>query len=305
MKFFDHRAHVALLLAGALSVGGCGQLRTLVDGPGYDIDKAKVAAYAQDQNAVVLAVSQMAGLGDREPGSPAEWRRFVLAGIQYSDRQCEAYMNALFWFNRAKARTTNQITLAGAATSAIMGALSASTQALTITAIAFGLAGATTENIGSGLLYDLDPSAVRDLVRKLQMNYESGLPQEGYKDRASAFRALQHYIAICLPPSIETQIVNSVKNAKADVEPGNAETGAPPIVQIGPLQIANYGEDENSELIRSYLYRDGVLDADRRTKLLAEMEKAGVTNTSPVLFTRAAQYRAARAKVVAALKLKK
>src|SRR6185503_6636536 len=141
------------------------------------------------------------------------------------------------WFNRAKARTTNQLTLAGAATSAILGAVAASTQALTITAVAFGLAGATVENVGSGLLYDLDPSAVRDLVRKLQVNYENALPPEGYKDRSGAFRALQGYIALCLPPSIETQVTNSVKNAKTDVQSGNAETGTPPIVQIGPLQV--------------------------------------------------------------------
>ena len=304
MNFFNHRTHVALLLAGSFSLGGCGQLQTLVNGPGYDIDKTKVTAYAQDQNAVVEAVSQMAGLKGVEPASSEEWRRFVVAGIQYSDRQCEAYMNALFWANRAKARTTQQFTLAGAATSAILGAVAASAQALTITAVAFGLAGATIENVGSGLLYDIDPSAVRDLVRKLQVNYENALPQTGYKDQSGAFRALQGYIALCLPPSIETQVINSVKTAKADVKSGNADTGAPPIVQIGPLQVFNYGEDQNSPLIRSYMFKaDGSVDADHRAKILAAMEAAGVTGVSITTFTSAAQYKDARALVVAGLKL--
>src|SRR5881227_3058740 len=98
---FEIFGRIATPWVAALTLSAC-SAGELLKGPGYDIDALKIDAYARNQTDVVRSVSVLAGLGGAEPRTPEEWRQFVVAGIGYSDRQCEAYMNALFWFNRAK-----------------------------------------------------------------------------------------------------------------------------------------------------------------------------------------------------------
>lgn len=298
---------LALVPVACSDAGGDAQM--LVRGPGYDFKASAIGAYADNQEAVVLAVSRISGL-DASNGTAgwtgSEWKTFVTGGIQYADRQCEAYMNALFWFHRAKSRTTSQIDMIGAATAGLLGIVQATARAISITAVAFGLTSASVENIGSGLLYELDPSAVRDLVRKLQRRYEEGIPPMGYNDRAGAFRAIQGYVSICLPASIETEVANAVKASKAEGVDGDPNKGTPPVAKIGPITVNTFGENDETALLTAYWRpAGGAINKENEAKLLAEMKTVGAGGVRIPTFLSAAAHRAQRVKVAAALGLKK
>jgi len=190
-----------------------------------------------------------------------QWRLFVLGGINYVDTQCNDYLAALNRFYREKNTTKQQFALLGAATLGIMGAVSVAAQALAITGIAFGLATASIDNLASGLIYELPAADVIQLVRDMQTSYKSALPTQGYDNQPAAFAALQGYINICLPISIETQVANAVKQAKINIKKGDSATGAAPVVQIGPITTFSYSSDDNTTLLEKYITKsDGSYD---------------------------------------------
>lgn len=290
---------------GVFLVGACQEAdrQVLTSGPAATIDSQNVRLYATRQTEVVAAVSEMAGFNGAQPSSPDQWRAFVLAGITYVDGECNKYLSALDRFYRAKDVTNQQLALTGAATLGILGLVGAAAQAVAIVGIAFGLASATVDNVSKGLIYQLPASTVIQLVRDLQQGYKGALAP-GYPDRASAFLAIQGYIDICLPVTIETQVANAVKIAKPEVQ--KSDGILPPIVQIGPITTTTFGVDANTALLRAYVFKaDNVtMDADKRVAVEAAMARAGVTGVSVPIFIRAAEYKAAREKVVIDLKLK-
>ncbi|UEM24412.1 hypothetical protein JL100_032855 (plasmid) [Skermanella mucosa] len=254
-------------------------LRGLLDGGGMELPAVEVTSYVENQQKVLRDLMLSANIlpckldkdGYEIAESPAgckrttdltpeQWPPIVWAGIALADQKCERYMNALFWVDRAKDRTINQIGLAGTATAAILGIANAAAEAIAITAVGFGLATATTENIGSGLLYSLDPSAVRSLVKTMQAVYLIELESGQYRNRPTAFWAIQRYISFCLPASIETQVTKAVQ--RANPEALTLQSGVPPEIGIG---------------IRDVLIQTGTTAADEavQDRLIAFIKQPG------------------------------
>lgn len=293
----------AFTLAFALSA--CQHPELLVEGPGQTFDKADIEAYTTNQNAVVEEIAKLAGMpGPPTTGDGPGWRRFVTAGIQYSDQRCEAYMSALFWFHRAKERSQEQINLVRTALVGVLGLLEATTKAITITDTVFGLSDSTLKNVGNGLLYDMDPSAVRALVEKLQAEYRQGLPAGGYNDRGAAFWAIHDYAQICLPPSIETQVAQAVAEAKAKRTDGDPVRGTPPVVQIAPLAELRYDYNDASKAIRALWKPDGkTVNKANEAKILDAMKRNGAASISIPELLRGKEYATVRAIVAHDLKI--
>lgn len=214
----------AIVLTVVASLVGCSlqpeDVATARSGPPLVITPEDATAYALRQQAVLSQISASAGLVS-EPTSPAEWRRFAIAAFGLADEQCDAYMAAIRRVNIARRQTIQEINLAGTATAAILGIARATSEAVAVTATAFGLAQATADNVASGLLYELPPSAVSDLVHRLRAAYDSAVSQSGaaaWSDRPTTFRIIRGYIELCLPAVIEARIADSVTAAKPAVE---------------------------------------------------------------------------------------
>ncbi len=263
---------------GVALVAGCTQdsnMGRILRGPGTEFDPGQLQTYTTAQDDIYRSLLPIAGLRE-DPSTPPQWAAFVRAGIQYADAQCEEYMNALFWLDRAKDRTTTQINLAGAAASGIMGILGAAANAIAVTGVAFGLGSATVENIGSGLLYDLDPSAVREIVERLQAAYNASLPPTGYENRPAAFHAIRGYVALCLPPTIETEVTKAVKTARIESQPGNAATGAPPRVGVEIQRFAVVEDDAGPLLLERWSLPDGTIRPERAQEAQEALAAAGL-----------------------------
>ena len=229
-----HLAIVALVMLATL-LSGCVGMRPdpiLRTGPGVDFDSTQLKNFRENQDKILQELYQSAGLAENQkPVNAADWGKVINAGMDYADQKCEAYMHALFRLNRDKNTAVSQIGLVGAATAGILAAASATAKEVAITAILFGLAGSTVGNYSSNLLYELEPSSVRTLVKGLQTGYRAGLPSPlDYNTRPAAVAVMRGYATLCVPANIEAEVNLAVKKSVPDIKPGDASKGQPPVV---------------------------------------------------------------------------
>lgn len=171
---------------------------------------AQPADTSLEKSRTFVAESFAAGTiaGDR----PA-YSEVVAAGIQYVDVRCDRYMDALFYFNRMRETASREVQFAGAASAAALTILKASTELIGLAPLGIGFVDQTINNIGRGLLYDLPPHVVRQLVERQQDAYVKGVAKE-YTSRPHAMQTIQNYAALCLPATIETEVNRAIAAAE-------------------------------------------------------------------------------------------
>lgn len=246
---------VFLLLAALLS--GCVGIPTdpiLRTGPGANFNPEEVKNYRDTQDRVLAQLYLSAGLEKehntgkaKEPTGTIDWSKVINAGIDYADQRCEAYMHALFRLNRDKSTAVSQVGLLGGATAGIQAATSALAKEVAITAVLFGLASSTIENYSSNLLYELEPSSVRSLVKGLQAAYKSNLPTT-YDTKPAAIAVIRGYAVLCVPANIEAEVNLAVKKSQPDAKKGDGATGQPPAVSHN-LPVATISEIGDAQRI--------------------------------------------------------
>ncbi|MCB1741082.1 MAG: hypothetical protein KDK91_11980 [Gammaproteobacteria bacterium] len=233
-----------------LVLSGCAVApeREMLRGPALvlpDLANADDVASASSEQKVLMAFASRAGLSRLPDKDSEDWWLIVGAGLNVVDEQCERYMGAIFWADR-KLRTANaQVSLLGASTAAVMGLASVSAKAIATTAAAFGLVNQGIENYSKGLLYQIEPSAIRQLVERSQSAYRQALNErhqganDPYVTRSAAVSAIQGYLSLCLPVSIETQVNRAVSTtdfvADRDKDP-DALGPRPALRQIPSLE---------------------------------------------------------------------
>lgn len=204
--------NIALLTAAALATSACTTVREHVGAYKAnvpDLSEKDVAAFVAAREAVVGQLKILSGTDPQKDGD--DWRPVVDAGILYADVRCDRYMNALFWFNRARESSSREIGFAGSAASAAMALLDAGKDLIGLAPLGFAFLDQTVNNVGKGLLFDLSPSIVRSLVEKQQTAYLQGLNGAEFRTKTGAMNAIQAYTALCLPPSIETEVSRAVE----------------------------------------------------------------------------------------------
>jgi hypothetical protein len=203
---------LALMLAAALATSACATVQDHAEAYKAnvpDLSETDVKAFVAARENVVDELKRLSGTDPQKDGD--DWRPVVEAGILYADVRCDRYMNALFWFDRARESTGRQIGIGGSAASAAMALLDAGKDLIGLAPLGFTFLEQTVGNIGKGLLFDLDPSLVRSLVEKQQTAYLRGLNGAEFRTRTGAMTAIQGYVAVCLPPSIETEVSRAVE----------------------------------------------------------------------------------------------
>ncbi|SEB22649.1 hypothetical protein [Variovorax sp. YR216] len=272
-------------------------------GPGAELRSSEVATYATNQTAAIDALREAAG----EPPAPAaiaNWDAIINAGMDFSDSKCEAYMHALFRLNRDRRTTVAQIGLLGGATAGVMAAAQAAAKEVAIVAIAFGLASSTVDNLSSNLLYELDPSSVRTLVKTMQETYRQELGT-GYTTRPAALTAIRRYATLCVPASIEAEVNLSVKRAQPGATKGRPDEGQPPTV-TNAIPVTAQGSimppDEAAVRLRNFLRPSGRLNPTNQ-KVLIEYLAKNVPNVTIAAFLNLPEFAQARTKAVSDLKL--
>lgn len=218
----------------AMSMSGCATIQTKTGyykGNTPDLQPADLARFAAQQDAIVLTLEKMAGTPGLQNGG--DWRPVVDSGMHYVDVRCSRFMDALFWFNRVRDTSSNQIQYTGAATSALLALVGAAKDLIGIAPLGFGLLDQTVNNIGQGLLYNLDPGIVSGLVARQQTAYRQAIKDTRYTNRGAALQAIQQYAVLCLPVSIEGEVNRAITNSEFKATnyrlpvPGSQAPGTP------------------------------------------------------------------------------
>ncbi|HEY4545934.1 MAG TPA: hypothetical protein VIG90_05860, partial [Pedomonas sp.] len=177
------------------------------------IDQKDVEKFANQQTNFMEKIKGVSGDNFTEVNGQEDWRPLVDAGVLYVDSRCERYIDALFWLSRARKAGSKQTQYLGSAAAAAAEILSASRELIALTPLGVTLVDQTINNIGESLLYDLDPSAVRKIVKTQQAAYMAAIDGVTYSNQTSALRAVHGYLSICLPAAIETQVNQAVGRA--------------------------------------------------------------------------------------------
>jgi hypothetical protein len=146
-------------------------------------------------------------------GDHPTYSEVVAAGINYVDVRCDRYMDALFHFNRIRETASREVQFAGAASAAALTILKASTELIGLAPLGIGFIDQTINNVGRGLLYDLPPHIVRQLVERQQDAYLKAVSKE-YTSRPHAMQTIQGYASLCLPATIETEVNRAIAAAE-------------------------------------------------------------------------------------------
>ncbi|HYC03626.1 MAG TPA: hypothetical protein VED40_10055 [Azospirillaceae bacterium] len=187
-----------------------------------------VQQFAQGQTAVVQQLTTLAGLSG-PPQSAQDWGNVVYAGILYTDVRCENYLQALFRLNQAKTAALSELNVTRTAVEGALGLVKAASKEIALTSLAFGFVTDSVETISDGLLLQLDPSAVRTLVKGLQAEYRRQVTNTSYTSQPAALMAVQGYVSLCLPANIEAEINKSANTARPRTVPtGERAFGASP-----------------------------------------------------------------------------
>lgn len=264
------RPITAILLASLL-LSACSTFqkqRAGLRGTGVDIDAADLANYTAAQGKVVTQLIELSGQGQ---SSNPDWDRVTEAGVDYVNSRCERYIESLFWFDRQRKTLSTQINLVGTATAGTLGIANAAAEAIALTAVAFGLASQTVDNVGKGVLYEIDPAGVRSIVKRSQAAYLRGIENIRYTNRPAAMRAIQGYLALCLPAALEAEVNEAIGRADfAATTPPTEKTTenfVPSVSQVSSVKlppvdvVTRMGRlDPIGVSLKAVLFRDGKLD---------------------------------------------
>ncbi|WP_265211974.1 hypothetical protein [Herbaspirillum lusitanum] len=232
-----YKKNLKLLFIGLVIalLSGCSTVRTyqervdlINNGPGINVNAEDIAAYQKAQAETLKTLLGLANLSTEPGDSAATWDKVLSAGMTYSDSQCEKYLHALFRLNRNRRTSTAELGLLGGATAGIMAALHSAAREIAVTAIAFGLASSSIDTMSNNVLYDLDPSSVRTMVKSMQTRFRKDLVQNtSFRNRPAVFGVLQAYAVLCMPANIEAEVNLAIKNAQptsSSVAPGQPPT---------------------------------------------------------------------------------
>jgi hypothetical protein len=299
--FLKLLATVGMCLLSACSMYN--QSTLVRDGTGVDFDATQISEYRANQETVLEELKLLAGVETMKEGDKEAWGKFIRAGINYADRQCEQYLHALFRLDRDKKTAVSQIGLLGTAAAGTLGVVEAAAKEIALTAIGFGLLGSTVDNLSGNLLYELEPSAVRSLVRGLQNQYKQGVVA-GYDNQVVAFSVIQGYISICLPANIEAEVNSAVQLSEAHGSEGSAVRDQPPSVSVDPrlVQTFEFKEDDNTALLENFVFPSGEVNEENLQALRDWLRLKKIEASVPT-FTSAGEFELQRAEAVKFFKL--
>ena len=183
------------------------------------LDPAAVEASSSNQMRILNALAEDASISQSRSDF---YYQVTQAGFNYIDDECRSYFNAIFFLNRDKDQIKAGLTAAGATTAAILGVTGASAKSIAIVAQAFGLGVVGTELVAGTYLYQMPPSVAQGFVKQLQLAYRDGIEtrRNVIITPTAAYHAIQDYLSLCLPPTIEAKIAEHVAGAKAFPDPG-------------------------------------------------------------------------------------
>jgi hypothetical protein len=236
---------IAIAATLPMLVTGCGMIqdqmdpgRVSVSGVKPTVEQINFAGVAAAQDRLIRALQDQAQLsGVTLSYQDPRWSLVMKAGIQLVNGQCDQYLDALFRFNREQRAARQGLTGIGAATAAIMGLTDVAGIPIAIVATAFGLASTLFDAGVNSVLFQVEPSALRNIVVQGRQAYLDVLDAKtnhftDIDTRPDAMIALQGYLTQCSPAAIEANINNAANGSPFAVTNLNVKAGTQQFVEV-------------------------------------------------------------------------
>lgn len=230
----------ALLAAATAMLASCSMIqdqlgsdRVSVRGIQPRVEDLNFAGVAAAQTNLIRALKEQSALDAVELGyDDPRWSLVLRAGVQLVDGRCDQYLDALFRFNREQRAARQDLSAATAATASIMGLTGAPGKAIAIVATALGLASSLFDSSVNSVLFQIEPSALRNVVIQGRQAYIEGLIKRtdnlrSIRTRPDMMLALQGYLTQCSPAAIEANINNAANGSPFAVTLPLFQTGSP------------------------------------------------------------------------------
>lgn len=182
-------------------------------GPDPALPSAQVATSSDNQVAIFENLAKVS----HDSSGQLNPYLVTLAGFNFIDEQCDAYLHELFVIDQERDRLKQGINSAGLMTNAILAATPASKVSMAVVAQAFGLSSQFTDTIANTYLYNVHASTVYGVVSKLQSAYrdQANTDMAKINSEPAAYFRIRGYLQLCLPPTIESKINEVVASSTA------------------------------------------------------------------------------------------
>ena len=168
-------------------------------GPDTSLPSDQIDKSTDNQIAIMTALAKVS------PGSNGRVDMYLLtlAGFNFVDEQCDAYLHELFVIDEERDRIKAGFNSAGLLTNAILAVSPASKASMAIVAQAFGIRRVHRYD-SKPYLYGVHPSTILGVVTKLQAAYRDQTETDKTKinSEPAAYARIRGYLQLCLPPMI-------------------------------------------------------------------------------------------------------
>jgi hypothetical protein len=229
----------AVCLALSAGLAGCDALRGSLDpaavsprGLNSSVEALNYTGVATLQDGLVAALKLMAGLSGISVAyrQDPNWQLVLKAGFELVGGQCDEYLSALFKFDREQRALRQGLTATGATAATIMGLTATPAAPIAGTAAAFGFAATLFDANVNSVLFQLEPSAIRNIVIKSEDAYRETTTSNLaiYQSRPDVLLGLQGYLRLCTPAAIEYAINQAASTSQFEAKPGQSKTDPSP-----------------------------------------------------------------------------
>lgn len=182
-------------------------------GIGTELYYDKLSRATDLQDVYVAHICRQSGFSETIDGRVrlcADWTTFVQAGLNDIDQRCDAYLSWIDERRRSREPILQQISDLRTATTAILSVAGVGVEPIAIASAIFGLSSSTFTNLNSRLLLELENSTVEAVVISRRVTFRKQLQGIIFDNRPAAIHALQAYLRICMPYTIEGEINSSI-----------------------------------------------------------------------------------------------
>ena len=195
-------------------------------GPDPALPKAEVEKSVVHQQDIIVA---LAGLTDCAPGEARSGcgYQMTVAGFNFVDEQCDAYLRELFIIDKERDRARNFLGAADKLTNAVLAVSPASKATMAIVAQAFGLTSDYVDAATDSYLYKANSGSVLHVVAEMQKAYrdQTFSNREKLASQPDVYAQIRGYLRLCMPPTIESKIEEAIASTTAAPSPQRSGPG--------------------------------------------------------------------------------
>ncbi|WP_192245872.1 hypothetical protein [Rhizobium sp. ARZ01] len=185
-------------------------------GPQPMLSETAISSSVNSQQVIMNKLREIAFEGAGATPMDNPYYLTMLAGFNYIDEQCDAYLRELFVLDQERDRLKKGIDSAGLLTNLGLAASSVSKNTMAIATQAFGLTSQYADTVANSYLYGADSGTIFGVVSKLQAAYRDQAEADKLRINSTpiAYARIRGYLQLCMPPTIESKIDEALASGK-------------------------------------------------------------------------------------------